>query len=242
MWNKRILNFAFGVAALWLGSGCATTGVKPVGNVEVATLLPAAPISAETLDGAFDEPEEPATASVMDSPIPVWNPTKLVRVELDAYVDEKGQAHPRTWKWVVAEPGGFNPAALRNPERAYIPTENVVPTPSMPGMVYTPITSPGEGLNTVWTPDGQGLQSNLPATRTYDMSQVVILHLVEESQAAEARAITPEGYQPVFDPDLGWVAVPNVVLQPVGNIQPETARVKSNNGNVELPNRKEAGS
>jgi hypothetical protein len=161
-------------------------------------------------------------ANVQQEPLPIWTPAQVVRVELAPYVNEKGEAFPASYKYVVVKGGAFNSDALENPEQAYIPADNIPQVPGNPSMTYTPMVSPGSGA-LVQQAQGGPIQSNLPVKELYDMSQVMILGLFEATQGIEARAMVPDDYVAVYDENLGWIGVPKSHLMGVGDIQSHAA-------------------
>jgi len=154
---------------------------------------------------------------VENEPIPLWEPTKFVRVEVMPYVNEKGEAFPRTYKYVPVEPGKWNSEALEHPDRAYIPAENVPRVPNSTGVSYSSVVSPGRGAVARRQSTGE-VTSSLPTTDLYDISDVIILGLMEASQNIEAEHLVPGGYVAIYDDNLGWIGVPKAHLTGIGEI------------------------
>jgi len=165
------------------------------------SVVPSAPIN------------EPRPATLNQSPLPVWNDAQLVRVDLDAYVNEKGEAFGPSVKYVVKQPGGWNVDALRNPTRAYVPTENVPPVPSKSGYTANPLVSPGSA-QPAGAPEVRPIQASL----MQDLSSVRVTGFVERSQEPMARSMAQNGEIPIFDESLGWILVPSSALIPSNQI------------------------
>jgi|GEM_PF-1954982 hypothetical protein len=156
---------------------------------------------------------EPQPATINQSPLPVWNDAQLVRVDLDAYVNEKGEAFGPSVKYVVKQPGGWNVDALRNPTRAYVPSENVPPVPSKNGYTANPMVAPGSAQ----TPAGPSVRP-IQASLIQDLSSVRVTGFVERSQEPLARSMAQNGEIPIFDESLGWILVPSSALVPSNQI------------------------
>lgn len=156
---------------------------------------------------------EPAPATISQAPLPVWNDAQVVRVDLDAYVNEKGEAFGPSVKYVVKQPGGWNVDALRNPQRSYVPTENTPPVPSRNGYTTNPMVAPGSELT-----DVPGQVRPLQASLLQDLGQVRVTGFVERSQESYARSLAQAGEIPLFDESLGWILVPQSALIPATQI------------------------
>ena len=155
-------------------------------------------------------PTQPAT--VAQTPLPVWNDAQVVRVDLDAYVNEKGEAFGPSVKYVVKQPGGWNVDALRNPHRSYVPTENMPPVPSANGFTTNPLVAPGDSARTIG--DIRPLQPSV----LQDLNNVRLTGFIERSQENYARSVAQPGEVPLFDESLGWVLVPSSALVPSNQI------------------------
>lgn len=174
---------------------------EPPAPLEPAlSVLPRAPINA------------PRPATISQAPLPVWNDAQVVKVELDAYVNEKGEAFGPSVKYVVKQPGGWNVDALRNPHRSYVPTENTPPIPSAFGYSANPMVSPGDGARSLG--DFRPVQ---PAV-LQDLSRIRITGFVERSQEHMARSMAMPGETPLFDESLGWILVPSAALVPANQL------------------------
>ena len=174
---------------------------EPPTPVEPAlSVLPRSPIN------------EPQPTTLPQSPMPVWNDAQVVRVDLDAYVNEKGEAYGPSVKYVVKQAGGWNVDALRNPQRSYVPTENMPPIPSKNGFTANPMVAPG-------APDLSGAQVRpLQASMIQDLGNVRVTGFVERSQESMARALAQNGEVPLFDESLGWILVPQSALVPANQM------------------------
>lgn len=170
---------------------------EPMPALEPAlSVMPRAPIN------------QPRPATVSQAPMPVWNDAQVVKVELDAYVNEKGEAFGPSVKYVVKQPGGWNVDALRNPHRAYVPTENTPPIPSAYGYSANPMVSPGDGVRSF------GEYRPVQPAALQDLSRTRITGFVERSQEYMARSMAQPGETPVFDESLGWILVPSASFVP----------------------------
>lgn len=164
------------------------------------SMMPRAPIN------------EPRPATIAQSPLPVWNDAQVVKVELDAYVNEKGEAFGPSVKYVVKQPGGWNVDALRSPHRSYVPTENTPPIPSAFGYSANPMVAPGDGARAFG--DVRPVQ---PAV-LQDISRIRMSGFVERSQESMARSMAMPGETPLFDESLGWILVPTSTLVPANQL------------------------
>ena len=162
---------------------------------------------------------EPRPATISQAPLPVWNDAQVVKVELDAYVNEKGEAFGPSVKYVVKQPGGWNVNALRNPHRSYVPTENTPPIPSAFGYSANPMVSPGDGARAFG--DVRPVQ---PAV-LQDLSRIRMSGFVERSQESMARSMAMPGETPLFDESLGWILVPTSTLIPANQLPNNMAPV-----------------
>lgn len=152
--------------------------------------------------------EAPA-AKLPTDPMPIWSDAQVVRVEMDAYVNEKGEAFGPSVKYVVKQPGGWNIDALRNPQTSYVPSENVPPVPSRNGFTANPMVSPGEAMT-----DSSTQVRPLQPSLLQDPSKIRVTGFVERSQESHARSMAKNGEIPIFDEALGWILVPQTALAP----------------------------
>ena len=205
-------------AVFTLGFAACSTAPRrssPGAMVVEATVQPAIPV----------QPAEqvlPARVAVVDdSPIPVWKPTRIVKVRVAPYFNERGEAFPETYKYVVAEEGSWNIAALQNPERAYIPSENTQKPVGAPGAIFGTISPGTAGANSV--------SPAVPTRTLYDMSQIRLTGLFDRKDESKARA---EGesvksevgpYTVGYDADLGWIILPQTAILPNPDSAPGTA-------------------
>lgn len=229
---KSIFPIVLITATMLLVSGCATpqrgnttaqTGAKPM-PAYIAQEASTMPLSANaSSQGTLEKTVRPA--NVQQEPVPIWEPAEVVRVELAPYVNEKGEAFPASYKYVVVKGGSFNTDALEKPEQSYIPSDNIPRVPGNPSMTYSRMVSPGSGSVHQPSPTGataQGLQTKA----LYDLSQVMIIGLFESSQGSEARAMVPDDYVAVYDKNLGWIGIPKSHLMGVGEIQSRSQNVQ----------------
>jgi hypothetical protein len=150
---------------------------------------------------------QPEPRPVVDNrPLPVWNESELVAVEMDAYVNEKGELVEPSRKWVVRKPGGWNVDAARSPERAYIPAANVAPIPQAPGS-YTPYVSPGVSVSSLTPPAPKRGAVDLAGVKN-----VRVTGFMHQSDRTKAQDMAAPGEVLVFDPALGYLLVPQSVF------------------------------
>ncbi len=201
-------------------AGCAHSGSSRV-SVATASTAPA-PIA------VLPRPSTPAVEAVTitDDPLPVYRSPKVVKVTVAPYINAKGEAFPESTKYVFADEGGWNIEALRNPERAYIPADNVLKPRHAPGVEWG-VVSPGSAqvsefsLNLV----------SAPVRQLFDLEQVRLTGFFERTDEPRARQEadrlaggTGKGVA-VYDQDLGWIIVPESALAPAGWLNPTSSVV-----------------
>lgn len=165
------------------------------------------PIVAQIAPAGFNQalPPQivPAPQSSTPDPSPVYKQSVVKKVYLDAYVDG-GVAYEPAVKWVVAEQGGWDLDAIRNPNRAYVP-------PSMSG--NQPISQNGH----LAPGEVPVAQKTATIRDLYEVENVTVTGFVERGQEPLAREVATKmgsDFIAVFDPDLGWLVIPKPVLQP----------------------------
>jgi len=201
-------------------TGCSSTlpGRKSIPGPSAVEVYQARQEPPEAVEPALSvlpsQPVKEAPAAKLPSdPMPVWSDAQVVRVEMDAYVNEKGEAFGPSVKYVVKRPGGWNIDALRKPELSYVPTENVPPIPSRNGFTSNPMVSPGDGVNSM-AADSSVQVRPLQPSLLQDPSKIRVTGFVERSQEPHARSMAKNGEIPIFDEALGWILVPQTALAP----------------------------
>lgn len=213
-----------GLACL-IFAGCASSPVKPTEQIARTPTIqePVLPrLQAYPVNPAVQEPNP---IVVSPDPQPVWKPTRIQRVQLDAYVDENGNLHRPSEMYVRVEQGGWNVDAVRRPG-AYIPPENSVKPYDLPGMNYGPsYTVPKSSANQ--TP-----------TALFDMRQVRITGLTSRADREVAQSMVGVNEAVIFDEQVGWIIVPQSAMQGVVDVPSrEIERMQNNvqNGRVVAP-------
>jgi hypothetical protein len=203
------------LAGTLIASGCSTT--KKV-RVLPEPIPPA--ISIEPSPGYYTRP--PVTR-IDAPPVPIYKNPIFTKVYVAAYINEKGEAFPASFKYVMAKPGSYNLEALENPERAYIPSENAQAASHAPGYA-TGAVVPGDA------PSNQS-DGILPTRAIFDMSKVRITGYFapddELKVRTEAERIKPEfgDYAVAFDANLGWLIIPQTALRPAKGGQPASKAI-----------------
>jgi hypothetical protein len=197
------------ILALFL-SGCATTHRKTKPGSETVSITEAGIASIPVAATLQMPPAE--KAALDDAPIPVYTNPRVTKVHVAAYINDKGEAFQDTYKYVFVDEGHWNIEALHNPERAYIPAENVPKPPAAPGVIWGTV-APGEVAP-------QAASEHVPARKLFDLDQIRItgyFNRADEPKARqEARNLGEEFGPPVviYDDDLGWIIVPQAALTP----------------------------
>lgn len=200
------------VFGLGLLSGCISKQATPQANPIQAmphVIIPAVttrPITARTgaAPGAMyvGQPMPVATQPVT-SGIAVYTPPKITQTRLAPYEDEKGRFFGPQVMYEKVEEGKFNPAALENPEMAYIPQENLVVPPGM-----------GNSVSAVAMQRVAEEAPRMPTDYIDPRDVMVTGLLAKEGNRAEAeRMAAAAGRRTVFDPDIGWILVPASVVK-----------------------------
>jgi hypothetical protein len=151
-------------------------------------------------------------AALDDAPIPVYTNPRVAKVHVAAYVNDKGEAFQDTYKYVFVDEGHWNIEALHNPERAYIPADNVLKPQAAPGVIWGTV-APGEAAPPTSS-------ERVPTRKLFDLDQIRItgyFDRVDERKARqEAESLGEKFGAPVviYDDDLGWIIVPQAALTP----------------------------
>lgn len=233
--NYRILYVclqAFGT--IFLVSGCASSPVDPKGApILEPSRLSAAPIQpyAETYPIANLQRPAPQSYPSNEEPVPVWENSQIQKVAVDAYVDENGNLHPRSYMYVVTKKGGWNLDAVRKPNN-YIPPENAV----------TPINGFGTHYEKSFALQTDASQESVASLLLNDTSRLRITGLTQPQDGEAARSqIDPLTEVAVFDPYVGWIIAPKSAVEYTTNTpnvyREDAARATiSSGGTVEAPN------
>lgn len=181
-------------------AGCATTP-EPAADAALAVHdTPASLVLAAT----------PAIPVVQAAPpVPLYRPPVVVEVEARPYINAANELVMPGRRFVVVDPGGWNPEALEHPERAGIPD-------AMRRELGTPqiIVPPHAGRH-----GGNG--SAPPAEAPPDWlarlpwDRIVVLGLADQAAEAEAHRgaqADAAGRLPLWTPQLGWLLVPAELL------------------------------
>lgn len=208
MYNKPMIRAAIttsltsqitslGVLGILLFSGCSTNKkyaekkASPTFDRMTDPSISVEPVS----------PSEPArVARISQDPVPVYRSPKVREIKMDAYVNERGEAFPPSVKYVVADPGGWNLEALRNPSVSYVPPENSLDIPSS-GSHYTRMTQSSSG------------SAPSPSRFLYDLKDVKVTGFTELGQEARARSMASSSDTAIFDSNLGWILVPKSAIR-----------------------------
>jgi hypothetical protein len=196
-------------------AGCSSTAGK---GRPISATIENTPIGTATIPVPDAQAPAPPSEKVAlnEAPMPVYTSPKLVLVHLAAYINDKGEAFPETYKYVLEEGGHWNIDALNHPERAYIPAENSLKPQAAPNVIWGTI-APG----TVAPPAPADL---VPTRKLFDMDQVRITGFFDRADEPKARAeadrLGGSFGTPVvlYDNDLGWIIVPQSALTPVAGI------------------------
>ena len=165
-----------------------------------------------------------------EEPVPVWENSQIQKVAVDAYVDENGNLHPRSYMYVVTKKGGWNLDAVRKPNN-YIPPENSV----------TPINGFGTHYEKSFTLQ-TGNQEPTASLLLNDTSRLRITGLTQPIDGEAARSqIDPLTEVAVFDPYVGWIIAPKSAVEYTTNTpnvyREDAARATiPSGGTVEAPN------
>jgi hypothetical protein len=195
--------------ASFLG-GCASTHQKVRSTSESVSITEASSASIPVAATARTPPAEIATLD--DAPIPVYTNPRVAKVHVAAYINDKGEAFQDTYKYVFVDEGHWNIEALHNPERAYIPAENVPKPQAAPGVIWGTV-APGEAAPPT-------AAEHVPARKLFDLDQIRVTGYFDRADEPKARReaenLGEEFGTPVviYDDDLGWIIVPQTALAP----------------------------
>jgi hypothetical protein len=201
----------FVIAALAsLLAGCATTHPKSLPVSATASMTETGIASIPVVAAPQIPPAE--KAALDDAPIPVYTNPQVAKVHVAAYINERGEAFQDTYKYVFVDEGHWNIEALNNPERAYIPADNVLKPQAAPGVIWGTV-APGEAAQPISA-------EHVPTRKLFDLDQIRItgyFNPADEPKARrEAESLGEKFGTPVviYDDDLGWIIVPQAALTP----------------------------
>ena len=197
------------ILALFL-SGCATTHRKTKPGSETVSITEAGIASIPVAPAPQMSPAE--NAALDEAPIPVYTNPRVAKVHVAAYINDKGEAFQDTYKYVFVDEGHWNIEALHNPERAYIPADNVLKPQAAPGVIWGAV-APGEAA----LPASSG---PVPVRKLFDLDQIRITGFFDRADEPKARQVAEKlggKIGPpvvIFDDDLGWIIVPQSAFVP----------------------------
>ena len=178
---------------------------------------------------------QPAGQSVpnVSEPVPVWENSQIQKVAVDAFVDENGNLHPKSYMYVVTKKGGWNLDAVRKPNN-YIPPENSV----------APISGFGTSYEKSYTYAANEPQPSVPSSLLLnDTSNIRLTGLTDPNDGEAARSrIDPRTEVAIFDPFVGWVITPKNsmgstnTLPNVYKLDASRASIPNQFGQVAKPN------
>ncbi len=217
--NARISIFLSIIALA--ATGCASSQHKraalPKGDVALMGVaqVPVQPAQMQAPAVApTSAPVQGAGNPFANEPVPLVTPTKIQRVVVKPHFDAKGNMVPEPQlMYVVTEQAQFNPAALKSPYGTYIPPENIQ---NLPGNTTYSVSRTAVSAGS----RGEAPQPIAPR-HLQDAENTIITGLVSRSQEAEARAMAASSssedmkYFASFDEDLGWLLLPEAVLEPI---------------------------
>lgn len=179
--------------------------VLPAHSPNGTDALPARPAHATR-----GQPTAPHRYTLDEAPLPLYRDAEVMEIEMEAYLNEKGELVAPGKKWVVTKPGGWNMDAARSPERAYIPAENIAPLASANG--YTAMVFPGKEI--IGSVDDRRA-GNQPARGVIELvkkESVRVLGFFSKNEEQRARSLLVAGEVLVFDQQLGYLAVPATIM------------------------------
>jgi len=187
-----------------LAAGCSTFKPRPASRNVSMTQQPITPEVTPVPLRIDPEPTQPSRKVVIEKPESIWTPTIIRKIKVDAYVDENGTLHPPTYKYVIERPGGWNLDAVRS-SSGYVPPQNEAGPQSMPGFAYTGTAVEKSSANVIQLFD-------------LESGQVKVTGLINEGDEPLARSMCALGEVAVFDNRVGWVIVPQAVMDGVMQI------------------------
>jgi Type IV conjugative transfer system lipoprotein (TraV) len=191
-------------------TGCASTHRKTEPGADTVSITETG-IASIPVTATPQMPSAEKTA-LDDAPIPVYINPRVAKVHVAAYINDKGEAFQDAYKYVFVDEGHWNIEALHNPERAYIPAENVPKPQAAPGVIWGAV-APGEV-------SPQASSEHVPARKLFDLDQIRVtgyFDRADEPKARQEAGNLGEEFGPpvvIYDDDLGWIIVPQAALTP----------------------------
>jgi len=197
------------LGAVLLCAGCASSPVTS----DRRDGPPSNPVTMGGYDSKGSQPVEPVVSQrpihmgdttrqiLAEAPArPVWRPTIIQKVRVDAYEDEKGNAVAPSWKYVIVRQGGWDLDAIRD-TTSYVPPENSVAPYNANGVNY--------GASAVNVPN------QVTPVELYDLESGVVktTGLTSPQDEVAARAMANADETAIFDNRFGWVIVPQAVMR-----------------------------
>ena len=207
-WAMRPIHIIATLALLL--AGCASTHRKTKPGSQTVIITEAGSASIPVAPAPQMPPAQ--NAALDDAPMPVYTNPRVAKVHVAAYINDKGEAFQDTYKYVFVDEGHWNIEALHDPERAYIPAENVPKPEAAPGVIWGTV-APGE----VALPAAPEL---IPARKLFDLDQIRVTGYFDRADEPKARREAEnlgEEFGPpvvIYDDDLGWIIVPQSALTP----------------------------
>ena len=178
-----------------LMAGCATPAPPP--SVRVEQRPPPVVLAVGVPPDVSLTPRAPA--------VPLYRPPVVVEVEARPYINAANELVVPGKRFVVVDPGGWNPAALEQPERAEIPatmrrdlgTPRLDEAPRWPVVPATPPARPDWLARLPW-------------------DQVTVTGLLDPSAEPEANRRAAAAVPPLvslWTEALGWLLVPPALLE-----------------------------
>ena len=199
--NRTLQCYLVGVAALILLPGCAShkraMAPRPTAAQTVIQVIPP------------QGRPEPKVAPINDRPIPIYQNPIIEEVDASPYVSAEGNLVFPGKMLVIREPGHWNLDAAKRQNQYYIPADN------MPAQLVPPSKSYYDYIQTK--------RNGVSPAKQMDVTQVHVTGFTQKEDEAAARATLNPGETLAFDQYLGWISVPNPLLQPEGTLSTTNA-------------------
>jgi hypothetical protein len=192
--NKYCIALA---ASLLLVAGCASHKRKPTPRLTPSQAV----IQVIPPQGR----PEPKVAPINDKASPVYQNPIIEEVDQSPYINEDGNLVFPAKMLVIRQAGHWNLEAAKRNTRYYIPADNTPPQLLPPSKSYYDYTQSKKN------------GAAFPA-KQIDVSSVRVTGFTQKEEEASAKAALLSGETLAFDPNLGWIALPNPLLQKQGSI------------------------
>lgn len=208
------------ISTSFLG-GCATSphsndkytrGEKLRGNIPVTvsttSLFPQSKEELTSYPALTGVVSDPSLRRNINPPRPLRNPEEVSQEWLGAYVDENGNIIKSTEKVVVTKPATWNMEAVRS-GNGYIPPANQ----------RKPLTIGG------YDTASDRVVKPMDQLKLFDLSNPAIRStgLIDPNAELDAQSMAGKGEVAMFFNKLGWVIIPQAVLEQVMQIEPPRA-------------------